>query len=395
MFFRTRFDRMIPVLIAMMVLMWIVLSALTGISFFGPSAYNSYTLQALAWLRGKVTVENVPHLELAVYKDQYYVSFPPVPSVVLLPFALVLGMDTPDNLLVKVYACLAVILLYRILCSKGYEPSLAAPYAFLFAFSSSLLPLTLEGAVWYHAQVLAFALACAAIYFLTCDQPTPALLLIALSVGCRPFHALYLIPVFTVYFVINLRAGADFKAVVRKLLPGIGLGLMVAVAYGIYNFARFGNPLEFGHNYLPEFSTQGGVQFSLSKVLEHIDPFVIGLPFTMENGALTLRKYGFSFLIACPALLVLICRFAVDIRKKRMNVMKAVVFATFFVHLFLLFTHRTFGAFQYGARYCVDLMPYAFLYLSLSDDTQTSVAEWICLLIPFALAIYGSAVIHL
>ena len=79
--------------------MWLILDMLTGKSFFGPSPYNSYTLQALSWLHGHTWVENNEILELAIYEGRYYVSFPPLPSVVLLPFAALFGLTTPDNLL--------------------------------------------------------------------------------------------------------------------------------------------------------------------------------------------------------------------------------------------------------------------------------------------------------
>ncbi len=395
MLIRSAQKRMIPILAAMMLLMWVILSALTGVSLYGKSAYNSYTLQALSWLQGKVTVENVWHLELAVYQDEYYVSFPPLPSVILLPFTLIFGVNTPDNALVKCYACLAVILIYKALCARGYDPSVSAPYAFLFAFSSSLLSLTVEGAVWYHAQVLAFLLTTAAVSALIFDKPTWALFLIALSVACRPFDALYLIPVIFAYVYLELRSGEGILNVFRRLLPGILLGLLVAFAIGTYNYARFKSPFEFGHNYLPEFSTQGGVQFSLSKVPEHINPFVIGLPFSLQDGVLKINRFGFSFLIACPALLILIVMFVRDLFTRRLNAMKTVLFITFFVHLFLLFMHRTFGAFQYGARYCVDLMPYAFFYRLMDDKNSVHKLEWGYLLCTFALSFYGSAMIHL
>ena len=45
--------------------------------------------------------EDVPYLELAVYGGDYYVSFPPVPSLLLLPLTFFFGMDTPDSLLIR------------------------------------------------------------------------------------------------------------------------------------------------------------------------------------------------------------------------------------------------------------------------------------------------------
>ncbi len=69
---------------------------------------------------------------------------------------------------------------------------------------------------------------------------------------------------------------------------------------------------------------------------------------------------------------------------------------TFLLHLLLLLSHRTFGGFQYGARYAVDLIPYAALYLTLDRPEQ----KWtkplvIIMILGLALAIYGSLVIVL
>jgi hypothetical protein len=171
------------------------------------------------------------------------------------------GINTPDALLVKLYALGACVLMYYALKRAGYKKRGAAALAFLICFSSSLLPLTLDGAVWYHAQVLAFFLTMAAVCLFTMDFPTPALLCYALSVACRPFNALYGLPLFFTWFSLSRRAGVSWKSASKPLIPGVCLGLLVAFGMGLYNYARFGNPLEFGHNYLPEFSFQGGVQF--------------------------------------------------------------------------------------------------------------------------------------
>ena len=57
-----------------------------GTQPFAHSDYDSYTLQALAWREGKISLgQDYPHLELAVYEGDWYVSFPPVPSLVRRP----------------------------------------------------------------------------------------------------------------------------------------------------------------------------------------------------------------------------------------------------------------------------------------------------------------------
>ena len=368
---RSRRDYTPLILTGAMIALWAFLHLLVGNSFFGPTFYNTYTRQALAWRQGLLHLpQDVPYLELAVYQGEYYVSFPPLPSVVLWPLTFLFGSDTPDNLLVKLYALGACLLMYFALRRAGYRQAHAGLFAFFFCFASSLLPMTLDGAVWYHAQALAFFLTTAAVCLLAMDRMTLCLLCFALSVACRPFNALYGLPIFFVYASLSVKSGARLRDAARPLLPGVALGLCVAAALGVYNFVRFSDPLEFGHNYLPEFSFQGGVQFSLSHVLNHLPTFLWGLPLEWSNGSLAFKKFGYSMLLACPTLLLMLVWAARDLIQRRMTAEKAVILFTCVLHAFLLLLHRTFGGFQLGARYAVDLIPYSFFYLLLTPNKK-------------------------
>lgn len=384
-------------LVLLMTGMWALLHQLLGSDFFGPSLYNTYTRQAMAWRQGMLHLpQDVPYLELAVYQGEYYVSFPPVPSLVLLPLTFLFGMDTPDHLLVKLYALGGCLMIYRALRRAGYKKGNAGAGAFLFCFASSLLPMSFNGSVWYHAQMLGFFLIVGAICFLSQDKPTPALACYALAVGCRPFSALYGIPLFAVWFFLHRRAGYSLRATLRPLLPGIAWGLLVAFELGMYNFVRFGNPLEFGHNYLPEFSTQGGVQFSLAHVANNLKTFLWGAPVEAGAEGLKVKAFGYSIFLACPALTLMLFWFLTDCMKKRLRWEKAVTLLTCLLHLFLLLMHRTFGGYQLGARYAVDLMPYAFLYLLLTPEKKKlHWMELLFLLAVFAFVSWGVAQVHI
>ena len=381
-------------LIGAMVILWVILHALTGGSFWGPTPYNTYTRQAMAWREGMLHLpEDVPYLELAVYEGDYYVSFPPLPSVVLLPLTFIFGWDTPDSLLMKLYAAGACLLLYAALKRRGYRKWDAGVFSFLLCFSSSLLPLTLNGAVWYHAQVLAFFLTTAAVCLMILDKPTLSLLCYALSVACRPFNALYALPLFTAYLAENRRAGNPFKNTARAMLPGVCLGLCVAFGIGAYNYVRFGNPLEFGHNYLPEFSFQGGVQFSIDHVANNLKRFLWGLPLNSGGEG---EKFGYSMLLACPTLPLMLYWFIDDLFRRRMRAEKAVVLLTCVANAFLLLLHRTFGGYQLGARYAVDLVPYTFFYLLLTPEKKrSSVVELLILLAVLGFTAWAAAIVHL
>ncbi len=389
-----RRDKMPLLLIVAMAALWAVMCMLTGSSFAGATPYNTYTRQAMAWREGLLHLpEDVPYLELAVYEGEYYVSFPPLPSVVLLPLTFIFGWDTPDNLLMKLYAAGACLLLYAALKRRGYRKWDAGIFSFLLCFSSSLLPLTLNGAVWYHAQVLAFFLTTAAVSLLILDKPTLSLLCYALSVACRPFNALYALPLFAAYLAINRRAGKTIKTMIRALLPGVCLGLCVAFGIGMYNYVRFGDVFEFGHNYLPEFSFQGGVQFSLDHVGKNLKRFLWGLPLNSEG---EVEKFGYSMLLACPTLLLMLYWFIADLFRRRMRVEKAVVLVTCIANAFLLLLHRTFGGFQLGARYAVDLVPYTFFYLLLTPEKKRSnIVELLILLAVLGFTAWAATIVHL
>lgn len=361
-----------PVLLFLaMIDRWIMLHLNIGGSFFGSTYYNTYTLQAMAWRSGSLHLPyDYPALELAIFEGNYYVSFPPLPSLILFPFTFIFGYQTPDNLLVKIYTVVACFAIYFSLRNAGYKRLSAGLFAYLFCFASSMLPMTLNGAVWYHAQVLAFMMITLSISFLAADKPTPALLFYALSVACRPFDAIYALPIFFTYYMLNRRAHIPLKHTIRRLIPGVGAGLIVALCLAVYNYARFGNPLEFGHNYLPEFSYQGGIQFSLSHVVNNLKTFLFGMPLEKGFNGLQFKQFGYSFLIACPMLLLMLIWAIIDLFKKRMSWEKGMIIFAFFLHLLCLLLHRTFGGYQLGARYTVDLIPYAFLYLLLTPEKK-------------------------
>ena len=72
--------------------------------------YNSYTLQACAWLEGRLDLgRDYTWLELAIVDGRYYVSFPPFPSYVMLPFAALFGENTPDGLIALSVTLLSVV----------------------------------------------------------------------------------------------------------------------------------------------------------------------------------------------------------------------------------------------------------------------------------------------
>ena len=385
------------VLLVLSVLLPAVLHLLLGTDLFGSTYYNTYTRQALAWREGLLHLpEDVPALELAVYGGEYYVSFPPVPSLVELPLTFLFGQNTPDMLLMVIYMAFSCESLYFAFRKETGDRISSAGYAFFLCYASCVLPLILNGAVWYHAQLLGFALIAGSLLLFAYDKPTGALICFAFSVGCRPFNVVYGVLTGLLYLWRLILLKKTFRQIVRILLPGVLGGLAVACAYGAYNAARFGNVFEFGHNYLPEFSFQGGVQFSVAHIPGNLKNFVLAMPFTFLNGGteLQLRQFGFCMFIANPTLALLLIWYVCDLIRGKNILPGAAVIVCCAAHLFLLLLHRTFGGYQFGARYTCDLILYGAVYLLLSRRKLTG-AETVLYLFSLAFSIYGTLAMHL
>ena len=346
--------RALPPLLAFCVLIcaYAAVHLALGTQPFAHSDYDSYTLQALAWREGRVCLgRDYPHLELAVYEGDWYVSFPPTPSLVQLPLTLLFGRNTPDGLLVKLYVAGAFWILYDYFRrTRRLRPWAASLWALFLVFATDMISVSLDGGVWYQAQTLNFLLLAGAFSAMARRRPTLSCLLYALAVGCRPFTALFGPVLLMMYLRQKQRP---------RLWPGLAVGLCVAACYAAYNYARFGNIFEFGHNYLPEFTRVETGQFSLAYLAGNVKTFLFGPPFSLQNGAWTLNQFGFSMFLCNPVLLMTLIWLIEAAARRRMKPQMLLTWLLMLLHLFCLLLHKSFGGFQFGARYTLELIPYA------------------------------------
>ena len=241
--------------------------------------------------------------------------------------------------------------------TRKLRPWAAGLWALFLVFASDMVSVSLDGGVWYQAQTLNFLLLVSAFAAMARKRPTLACLFYALAVGCRPFTVLFGPVLLMMYLQQKKRP---------RLWPGLAAGLCVAACYAAYNYARFGNVFEFGHNYLPEFTRVETGQFSLAYVAGNVKTFLFGLPFSVQNGAWTLNKFGFSMFLCNPALWMAAVWLVEAAVRRRFRPQMLLVWLLMLLHLFCLFLHKSFGGFQFGARYTLELIPYAAAMLHFS-----------------------------
>lgn len=336
--------------------------------------YDSYSRQAEAWLDGYLYLPDgdwLVWLELAIFDGHYYVSFPPFPSYVMLPFVAVFGRGNfAEGLIALAFAVLGAVYACRLYRSvTGGEKHMLLFVLFLL-LSNGWLFLTINAWVWFIAQNMCFALSMMALYYAWQGKGGWSLGFWACAVGCRPMVGLYL-PLLLWMFVQALRRTQPDTPVWKMVLYHLYWAIPPLVIGGSYmalNYLRFGNVFEFGHNYLPEFTRLETGQFSLTYFWHNFESILRMPVWYGDQGSVGL--YGvecMAFWLVNPIIVSAMAAWAYAlVKKRRGNGFTLMVLPVLILlHLFILCCHHTMGGQQFGNRYLVDFLPYLFLGMLL------------------------------
>lgn len=228
--------------------------------------FNHYALLADAWLHGHLDLGHPPpaytlNNDFAEHDGRWFVSFPPFPAVILVPFVKLAG--SPENLrdgqiwlwlagLGPSLLFLALEKLRRMGESKCSDIQNLA-LAWIFSFGTVYFFTADQGTVWFSAHVVAVALAAG--YLLTAldaERPLLAGTFVGLLFVTRP-PALLVGLFFALEVWRKLWGGSfeatDWRAVAKKLsFFALPVAIILAVT-AWHNKARFGT-FEFGHEHL-------------------------------------------------------------------------------------------------------------------------------------------------
>lgn len=360
--------------LAFLIVLWVAAS-FTGHWVTEENPYRSYALQACAWLDGRLDLgKDYPWLELAIYEGKYYVSFPPFPSLVLLPFAAVLGTNTPDHWISLGFSIIGIIYAIRLYRAITGTYEMAEQYVLFLFLGNGYLFIALQGGwVWYMAQTMCFTFSLMSLFHAANKHIGRAFAFLACAFGCRPMVVAY-IP-------LILMLGTEKASVKTWIRKGYRLipACMIIGFYLMLNAARFDNPFEFGHNHLPEFvrSTEG--QFSLNYATKNFNQ-LFRLPQTGgEHGMLIYDTYDcMAFWLIDPIIVSFMVTwlYALTRKRKACGLSLIIVPATICVHLMIVCCHKTMGGYQFGNRYIVDMLPYVF-YGLITYKQGVGKAEWL------------------
>ena len=235
-----------------------------------------------------------PHLlDATFYKGKYYLYYGVVPALafftpvrVLTGLTLSPGLAIACSVIIGYLAAVAIWSRARRLYFPSVSPLGQFAFLALLGFATST-PFTLTRAAFYEVPVAAgyacCMLAALALWRAFHAGPgrgallgplTQASLALGLAVGCRPNYLLTLplLLVSAVWLWHRGRFSAKSGSLARVLGATVAPALLVGLALGAYNYARFDRPWEFGFNYgVNSFFTSGNPLFSRTFIWANFD----------------------------------------------------------------------------------------------------------------------------
>jgi len=258
-------------------------------AFAGPdrltehTQYNHYALLADAWLHHRQDLAHGPppyalNNDFAEFQGKTYISFPPFPAVLMLPFVKLAG--SPENFrdgqFVIWLAGIAPAVLFLVLEKlrrTGRSPRTElenAVLALLFAFGTVYFFTAVEGTVWFAAMVVAAAAsALYALWAVDAERPLLAGAMIGASFLSRP-PVVWLSLLFALEAIrVSIRGGPpvegtplariretfarlDWRALARRYAL-FAAPILVALAVMLWmNWTRYhrATPVPFDHEFL-------------------------------------------------------------------------------------------------------------------------------------------------
>jgi hypothetical protein len=343
-----------------------------GVSLGRHSLAPHFVYLAESFLHGRLDLIHVPDpsYDLTFFAGRWYVSFPPLPALLMLPLVATRGLAVSDVAFSVVLGAVNVSLFYAVLSRLGtWGSGFRTWLCVLVGLGTPLWYCAALGSVWYTAHVVGITCLCLyALEVLGRNRPLVAGLWLGLGFLARAPGLL----AFPLGLVSGLQRGRDWRRRIRVLFL-FALGTAPALlGQAAYNWARFGSPLEFGYRWmnspgaLMERQATWG-QFSLHFLPENLYTLLVRPPLvSLKPLHVEPDPWGMGLLFTCPALLLALGRNRgpAPAAGRRAPLRLGLWLSIASVQVPSLLYFNT-GSYQFGYRFALDWLPLGVLLVAL------------------------------
>ena len=329
-----------------------------------PTPYNNFILLADAFLNGRLYLAaDYPVLELVHIGNKHYVVPPPLPAILSLPFVAMWGLSTNQTLISIFFGSVNVSLAYLTVRELTKSISVQIWLSLMFGFGTIHWWVATSGSVWTFSQTISVTFLFIAI-LLTLNKKQP--FLIGLALGASYWSRLTTVlslPFFLIYTYerwyrpINLKP--LYLRVNFRFLFFLGLGIFLFIILNaLYNYARFGTPLDISYYLIPEIFEEKWYSkgiFDITYMYRHIEVIFGKFPEFIDQYPYAVPSWrGMAIWITTPAFIYV---FWAGIRNK----LALGCWVSIALIALVNFSHGTWGFTQFGYRFAVDFYPFLFL----------------------------------
>ena len=363
-----------------------------------------FVYQADAFLHGQLalTVPRPPNLNDWVLRDgRWYVSFPPFPALLMMPFVALFGLSFNDVIFTLFFSAANVALFYRLL--RRIQPERAGwehvAFALIYGFGTLAWSCGIRGEVWYTAETIGVTLT---LLYLHAALGARHPILAGLAVACAAITRapLAFSAVFFLFEALSpdgplewrrLRDPARWRAALPKLVPyALAIGA-VAAPMAWMNHARFGSFGEFGHSHLyanrvnEQIRRYGLFHYAFLERNLH-DAFTRLPEIQLRPFRIGFNGEGLSLFVTTPLFLYLLAP------KQKPRLYRALWLTVALVAVPGFFYQNS-GYYQFGFRFSLDYTPYLILLLALGGRPFTGLF-WLAAFAGLAVNAWGAAVFN-
>lgn len=339
------------------------------------------------WLHGHLYISTVPSglADYTFYKGHWYVAFPPLPAILLLPFVAILHLSYQALLSLIFSVSMGILniglmlwVLKRFAQSRigGEQFATAAWLLLLFALGTETLYVTMEGSVWFLAHVVATTFV---LLFIgeTLGKRRPWLAAIFLGLASLSRSTTLLTFPFFLVWIFALERKQLFQERKRLLVVlrqytifGAVLGVFV-VGMLLYNQARFGSLFNFGYNTMNVNPVVGNDlhaygQFNKHFIRTNVRFMFLEPPKLIKTFPyLTFNPFGTGIFWTMPALLGVFLAF----RQRAQRWLAASLLSACALPTVAFLLYFNTGWYQFGYRFALDFLPFALLLAALGMST--------------------------
>jgi len=321
----------------------------------------------------------VPAAEIATRSTVRLVSFPPFPAIPMLPFVAIWGLHFNDVLFTALWAGLNPMLLFlllRALRARGLSRRTEVDDLWLtamFGVGSVYYFCSVIGQVWFTAQIIAVTLSIVYVRAsIEARRPVLAGICVALGFATRPPWLVLPLFLFEAVRAVGGRDGLrDPKS--RRALLSLLLKFAAPIAVGgavlaVYNYARFQNPFEFGHRFMPVQWQDRMFRFGLFNyhfLSRNLAAALVLLPRIMTHYPyVKMSQHGMSLLVTSPNL-------AYTVMPQERSPLTKALWITILATALPSLLYQNSGYVQWGYRFSLDYMIYFMVLLAVGNRPLT------------------------